>query len=56
MNGEIVTSVLREILWHVVNHGTDHRAQILQLCYVYGAPTFEQDMFFFYRVRDRGET
>lgn len=51
-NNEATSSVLRETLWHVVNHGTDHRAQILQLCHGYGAPTFEQDMFFYYRARD----
>ena len=33
-----------QILVHVVNHGTDHRAQILSLLYALGAPTTEQDL------------
>lgn len=38
------TSPVWEILVHVVNHGTDHRAQLLRLLHDFGAPTFEQDM------------
>jgi uncharacterized damage-inducible protein DinB len=33
-----------QVLAHVVNHGTDHRAQILRLLDRYGAPTFDQDL------------
>lgn len=33
-----------QILAHVVNHGTDHRAQVLRLLWELGAPTFEQDL------------
>ena len=33
-----------QILLHMVNHGTDHRAQILALLHELGAPTFEQDL------------
>lgn len=33
-----------QILLHVVNHGTDHRAQILALLHELGAPSFEQDL------------
>lgn len=32
-----------QVLLHVVNHGTDHRAQILRLLYEFVAPTFDQD-------------
>jgi uncharacterized damage-inducible protein DinB len=32
------------ILFHVVNHGTDHRAQILAMLHGLGAPTLEQDL------------
>jgi len=33
-----------QILFHMVNHGTDHRAQILALLAGFGATTFEQDL------------
>ncbi|NDJ62283.1 MAG: DUF664 domain-containing protein [Chloroflexi bacterium] len=33
-----------QIVAHVVNHGTEHRAQILPLLHRHGAPTFEQDL------------
>lgn len=33
-----------QILLHVINHGTDHRAQILARLHELGAPTFEQDL------------
>jgi uncharacterized damage-inducible protein DinB len=36
-----------EILAHVVNHGTDHRAQILSLLFQLGAPTVEQDLILY---------
>jgi uncharacterized damage-inducible protein DinB len=36
-----------QILVHVVNHGTDHRAQILQLLYQHGAMTLEQDFMIY---------
>ncbi|MCD4684959.1 MAG: DinB family protein [Anaerolineae bacterium] len=39
---EATTAVWR-ILLHVINHGTDHRAQILHILHDFGAPTFEQD-------------
>lgn len=36
-----------QIIAHVVNHGTDHRAQILSLLHRLGAPTVEQDLMFY---------
>lgn len=36
-----------QIMAHVVNHGTDHRAQILQILHGFGAPTFEQDLMIY---------
>jgi uncharacterized damage-inducible protein DinB len=36
-----------KVLAHVVNHGTDHRAQILRLLHDLGAPTFSQDFMIY---------
>ena len=33
-----------QVLLHVANHGTDHRAQILRALHDVGAPTFDQDL------------
>lgn len=41
--GGVKHSAVWQILAHVVNHGTDHRAQVLRLLHDFGAPTFEQD-------------
>jgi uncharacterized damage-inducible protein DinB len=32
------------VLLHLINHGTDHRATVLQKLTEYGAPTFDQDL------------
>jgi len=40
-----------QTILHVVNHGTDHRAQVLRALHDLGAPTFEQDMFFYFTGR-----
>jgi hypothetical protein len=34
------------VLVHLVNHGTDHCAQILRTLYDFGAPTFDHDLIF----------
>jgi len=40
-----------QILIHVVNHGTDHRAQVLRVLHDFGATTFDQDvMGYWYRT------
>ena len=36
-----------QVLLHVVNHGTDHRAQMLRLLHDLGASTVSQDYIFF---------
>lgn len=43
-----VTSAIWQVLVHVLNHGTDHRAQVLRLLYEFGAPTFEQDWMIYW--------
>jgi uncharacterized damage-inducible protein DinB len=48
-NGEQYAHTVGEVLLHVVNHGVDHRAQILRLIHDYGGETFAQDMIFFFR-------
>jgi uncharacterized damage-inducible protein DinB len=35
-----------QVLTHIVNHGTDHRAQLLRILHDCGAPTFSQDLIF----------
>lgn len=36
-----------QVLLHVANHGTDHRAQILRTLHDLGAPTFPQDLIIY---------
>lgn len=36
-----------QVLAHLVNHSTDHRAQILQALHELGAPTFDQDLIYY---------
>jgi uncharacterized damage-inducible protein DinB len=38
---------LWQILFHVLNHGTDHRAQVLAMLDKLGVPGFPQDYFFY---------
>lgn len=33
-----------QVLLHIANHGTDHRAQVLRTLHDLGAPTFPQDL------------
>lgn len=42
--GGIKNNTPWQIIAHVVNHGTDHRGQILAMLHRLGAPTVEQDM------------
>ncbi len=50
-SGKMHTQRVGEILLHVVNHGTDHRAQTLSMLNKLGAPTVEQDLVFYLRER-----
>lgn len=46
-DGEDKDLVLWQVLLHVVNHGTDHRAQILRLLHDLGVKTTSQDYIFY---------
>jgi uncharacterized damage-inducible protein DinB len=46
-DGEDKDLILWQVLLHVVNHGTDHRAQILRLLYDLGVKTTSQDYIFY---------
>jgi uncharacterized damage-inducible protein DinB len=39
--------IVWQVLIHVINHGTDHRAQILRLLNTYGIATTAQDYIFY---------
>ena len=45
--GEDKDLILWQVLLHVVNHGTDHRAQLLRLLNDLGVKTVSQDYIFF---------
>jgi uncharacterized damage-inducible protein DinB len=45
--GGMKRSAVWEILTQVINHGTDHRAQVLSILHRMGAPTLEQDLILY---------
>jgi uncharacterized damage-inducible protein DinB len=45
--GEDKDLILWQVLLHVVNHGTDHRAQILRQLHDLGVNTYSQDYIFY---------
>jgi uncharacterized damage-inducible protein DinB len=47
LDGEDKDLVVWQVLLHVVNHGTDHRAQILRLLHDLGIKTTSQDYIFY---------
>jgi uncharacterized damage-inducible protein DinB len=46
--GEDKDLILWQVLLHIVNHGTDHRAQILRLLNDLGVKTSSQDYIFYF--------
>lgn len=48
-SGKPFSNVRLHILLHVVNHGTDHRAQLLSMLHRLGAETIEQDLILYLR-------
>ncbi|KXK21583.1 MAG: DinB family protein [Chloroflexi bacterium OLB15] len=47
--GDEYSEPLWQILLHVINHSTDHRAQILAMIYQLGGATVEQDLILYLR-------
>lgn len=45
--GEDENIILWQVLLHVVNHGTDHRAQLLRILHDLGVKTVSQDYIFY---------
>lgn len=45
--GEDKDLILWQVLIHVVNHGTDHRAQLLRMLHDLGSKTVSQDYIFY---------
>ena len=45
--GEDENLIVWQVLLHVVNHGTDHRAQLLRILHDVGAKTVSQDFIFY---------
>jgi uncharacterized damage-inducible protein DinB len=50
-SGHTYTQPIAPILLHVINHGTDHRAQILAMLNQLGGETVEQDLIFYLREK-----
>jgi uncharacterized damage-inducible protein DinB len=46
-DGEDKDLILWQVLLHVANHGTDHRAQLLRLLHDLGVKTGPQDYIFY---------
>ena len=46
-DGEDKDLIVWQVLLHVVNHGTDHRAQLLRLLHDLGVKTVSQDYIFY---------
>lgn len=46
--GGVKRSAVWQIVSHLVNHGTDHRAQMLATLHLVGGKTIEQDMMFYF--------
>jgi uncharacterized damage-inducible protein DinB len=51
-DGTKFIDVLAQMLIHVVNHGTDHRSQMLRIIHDFGGETYEQGLSFYYREKD----
>lgn len=50
-SGKVHRQSIGELLLHLANHGTDHRAQLLMMLHQLGAPTVEQDLIVYLRAQ-----
>jgi uncharacterized damage-inducible protein DinB len=48
-NGERYQHTVQHALMQIVNHGTDHRAQMLRIIHDVGGETFSQDIAYYFR-------
>ena len=53
LNGKQHSHLARDIILQIINHATDHTAQMLQLIHSYGGETFEQDFSFYLRDTEK---
>ncbi len=55
VQGDFAEIKVWQVLVHVANHGTDHRAQLLAMMNPMGIHTFPQDMYFHFSGIDPSE-
>jgi len=54
MQGEDAMLAVWQVLLHVANHGTDHRAQMLRILNEFGVQTWPQDyVFYLYDIQEK---
>ncbi|MEM7118139.1 MAG: DinB family protein [Chloroflexota bacterium] len=51
MDGATFTATLAELMISLMNHGTNHRAQLLRAIHQAGKPTVEQGIYFYFMQR-----
>jgi uncharacterized damage-inducible protein DinB len=51
LDGKPQQTPIWQILFHLLNHGTDHRAQLMAMLNRLEAPTIEQDMILYFREK-----
>lgn len=51
-NGERHKRTVQDSIMHMINHGTDHRAQMLRIIHDFGGETFAQDIAYYLREQE----